>query len=45
MTIKTITIGTCLQVKGTPCKTHPDGRVSIRIGDVVYTGKPVSKRK
>jgi len=41
--IKTITIGTCHQVQGTPCKTRSDGRVSIRIGDIVYTGKPVSE--
>ncbi|SMP31993.1 hypothetical protein [Shimia sagamensis] len=43
MTLKTITIGTCVSIVGIPCKSLPDGRVSIRVGDVVYTGKPVSK--
>lgn len=42
--IKTITIGTCHQVQGRPVKAHPDGRVSIRIGGFIYTGKPVSGR-
>lgn len=40
--LKTITVGSCVSIEGQVIKNLPDGRVSIRVGDTVYSGKPIS---
>ncbi|WP_262975163.1 hypothetical protein [Shimia marina] len=40
--LKTITVGSCVSIQGPVVKNLPDGRVSIRVGDKVYSGKPIS---
>ncbi len=41
--LKTIIVGTCMSVQGVLEKTLPDGRISVRVGDRVFTGVPVAK--
>jgi hypothetical protein len=41
--IRTISIGSTLQVQGTPVGTAPDGRLLVRVGKMVYAGQPVPK--
>ena len=40
--LRTIVIGSCVSVQGLLERTLPDGRVSVRVGQTVYTGTPVS---
>lgn len=40
--LKTIIIGTCVSIQGTFVKALPDGRISIRVDDRVYSGRPAS---
>ncbi|MDA7423848.1 hypothetical protein [Thalassococcus lentus] len=39
--LRTIILGSCVSVQGLLEKTLPDGRVSVRVGDRIYTGQPV----
>lgn len=41
--LKTIIVGSCMSVQGIFEKTLPDGRVSVRVGNRVYTGLPVMR--
>ncbi|WP_281496050.1 hypothetical protein [Marivita sp. S6314] len=41
--LKTIIVGSCMSVQGILEKTLPDGRVSVRVGNRVYTGLPVMR--
>ena len=41
--LRTITMGTCVSVQGTFVKSLPDGRVLVRVGKQVFSGKPVVK--
>jgi hypothetical protein len=41
--LRTIIIGSCVSVQGLLEKTLPDGRISIRVGDRVFTGLPVGQ--
>ncbi|MDQ7071500.1 MAG: hypothetical protein Q9M48_12325 [Rhodobacterales bacterium] len=41
--LRTITMGTCVSVQGTFVKSLPDGRVLVRVGKQVFSGKPVAK--
>ena len=41
--LRTIVIGSCVSVQGLLEKTLPDGRISVRVGSMVYTGVPVSR--
>ncbi len=38
--LRTIIIGSCVSVQGLVEKTFPDGRMSVRVGQRVYVGKP-----
>lgn len=38
--LKTIVIGSCVSVQGLLEKTFPDGRISVRVGQQIYTGRP-----
>lgn len=40
--LKTITVGSRVSVQGIFEKQWPDGRVSVRVGNRVYTGKLVT---
>lgn len=39
--LRTITIGSALSVQGVYVATLPDGRITVRVGDRLYTGTPV----
>ena len=41
MMLKTIILGSCVSVQGILEQILPDGRISVRVGKRVYTGKPV----
>lgn len=43
--LKTILIGSCVLVQGVFVKSLADGMISVRVGDKVYSGKPVSDMK
>jgi hypothetical protein len=39
--LRTITIGSSLQVQGIAVGTASDGKLMVKVGDKVYTGRPV----
>jgi hypothetical protein len=39
--LRTITIGSSLQVQGLMVRTLPDGRITIRVDDRLFTGYPI----
>jgi hypothetical protein len=39
--LRTITIGSSLQVQGLAVGTSSDGKLMVKVGDKVYTGRPV----
>lgn len=41
--LQTIILGSCVSVQGLLEGKLPDGRVTVRVGQIVYTGKPVIK--
>lgn len=41
--LRTIIIGSYISVQGIFEKALPDGRISVRVGNRVFTGAPVSK--
>ena len=41
--LRTIRLGSCVQVQGIFVKLLPDGRVQVRDGDRVFAGQPVGK--
>lgn len=41
--LRTILVGSCMSVQGILEKTLPDGRISVRVGDRIFTGPPVFK--
>lgn len=42
--LRTITLGSCVSVQGTFVRALPDGRITVRVGDNVFSGNPVSKK-
>jgi len=42
--LRTIELGSCVSVQGMLVNTLPDGRISVRVGDRVFTGLPVAKK-
>ncbi|CUH74669.1 hypothetical protein [Tropicibacter naphthalenivorans] len=40
--LRTITLGTCVSIQGQFEAALADGRISVRVGDRIYTGRPVS---
>jgi hypothetical protein len=41
--LRTITIGSSISIQGIFVKDMPDGRVAVKVDDVVYSGKPVTR--
>ena len=41
--LRTITVGPYLSIQGFFVEMLPDGRMSVRVGERVYTGTPVNK--
>ena len=41
--LHTIMMGSCVSVQGLFVKSLPDGRVQVRVGSQLYTGRPVSQ--
>ena len=39
--LRTILVGSCVSVQGTFVRTLSDGRIVVRVGKRLYTGKPV----
>ncbi|WP_206169677.1 hypothetical protein [Tropicibacter alexandrii] len=39
--LRTIVLGSCVSIQGLFEKALPDGRISVRVGDRIYTGRPV----
>ncbi len=39
--LRTITLGSCVSVQGHFEKSLPDGRISVRVGNRIYSGHPV----
>jgi hypothetical protein len=39
--LRTITLGTCVSIQGLLEQTLPDGRISVRVGQKVFIGRPV----
>lgn len=42
--LRTITLGSCISVQGTFVKTMPDGRVVVKVDDMVFSGQPVIRK-
>lgn len=40
--LRTIIVGTCHSVQGIVEKVLPDGRISVRVGGQVFTGRPAA---
>ena len=40
--VKTIQVGTCVSVQGKLVKKLANGRIMVRVGSQIYTGRPVS---
>ncbi|TCK99907.1 hypothetical protein BXY66_3611 [Shimia isoporae] len=40
--LRTITVGSCVSIQGTVVGNLPDGRITIRVGEQTYSGKPIS---
>lgn len=41
--LQTIVLGSCVSVQGLLEKKLPDGRITVRVGQVIYTGLPVAR--
>ncbi len=41
--LRTIQIGSCMQVQGLVVRRFEDGRVAIRVDDRIYVGVPVER--
>lgn len=41
--LRTIIIGSCMSVQGILERTLPDGRITVRVGSRLFTGRPVLK--
>ncbi|WP_340248130.1 hypothetical protein [Sulfitobacter pontiacus] len=42
--LRTITIGSTVSVQGIFVRDMPDGRVSVKVDNAIYTGKPIQRR-
>ena len=42
--LRTITIGSTVSVQGIFVLDMPAGRVSVKVDDAIYTGKPIQRR-
>lgn len=41
--LRTIALGSAIQVQGIYVRTLPDGRMTVRVGATNYSGTPVTK--
>ena len=41
--LKTITLGTSILIQGIYVRTLPDGRMTVRVGNLQFSGPPVTK--
>ncbi len=39
--IRTIIMGSCVSVQGTFVRSFPDGRIAVKVGKLIYSGRPV----
>ena len=42
--LRTITIGTTVSVQGIFIRDMPDGRVSVKVDNDIFTGKPITRK-
>lgn len=42
--LRTITIGTTVSVQGIFVRDMPDGRVSVKVDNDIFTGKPITSK-
>lgn len=42
--LRTITIGTTVSVQGVYVRDMPDGRITVKVDNDIYTGKPISRK-
>ncbi len=42
--LRTIAIGSCVSVQGVFVGATPDGRISVKVDNTVYSGVPISKK-
>ncbi|WP_255200191.1 MULTISPECIES: hypothetical protein [unclassified Sulfitobacter] len=42
--LRTITIGTTVSVQGIFVRDMPDGRVSVKVDNDIFTGKPITRK-
>lgn len=40
--LRTISVGSCVSVQGTFVRLLPDGRIAVKVGDIVYEGRPIT---
>jgi hypothetical protein len=43
--LRTITIGSCVSVQGLFVAQGPDGKITVRVGQDTFTGKPVPQTR
>lgn len=43
-TIRTITVGSCISVQGNFERDLGNGHITVRVGQMTYTGKPVARQ-
>ena len=42
--LRTITIGSCVSVQGIFVKEMPDGRITVKVDESIFSGKPVTRK-
>ncbi|MCX8509893.1 MAG: hypothetical protein ORN49_13625 [Rhodobacteraceae bacterium] len=42
--LRTITLGSCVQVQGTFERDSSNGKIIVRVGDQVFEGYPIQKK-
>ena len=42
--LRTIILGTSVSVQGIFVRDLPDGRIAIRVGRLLFTGRPVTRK-
>lgn len=40
--LRTIVVGSCISVQGTFVRSLPNGKIAVRVGKTVYSGKPIT---
>ncbi len=43
--LRTITIGSCVSVQGLFVAQGPDGKITVKVGQDTFTGKPVPQTR